>query len=83
MHIGSQITDLQPFRDAFALMRELACDAARATATTSAHLDIGGGLGVPYLERQRDAALAAGIRARRARDAAAISASRSASSPAA
>ena len=29
MHIGSQITDLQPFRDAFALMRELVADAAR------------------------------------------------------
>ena len=35
MHIGSQITDLQPFRDAFTLMRELVADAARAPATPS------------------------------------------------
>ena len=35
MHIGSQITDLAPFRDAFTLMRELVGDAARAPATPS------------------------------------------------
>ena len=34
MHIGSQITDLEPFRNAFRLMRELA-EALRATATRS------------------------------------------------
>lgn len=47
MHIGSQITDLQPFRDAFRLMRELALD-LRADGHALEHLDIGGGLGVPY-----------------------------------
>ena len=47
MHIGSQITDLQPFRDAFALMRELA-QTLRAAGHTLEHLDMGGGLGVPY-----------------------------------
>src|SRR5262245_56579243 len=47
MHIGSQITDLQPFRNAFALMRELAL-ALRASGHPIAHLDLGGGLGVPY-----------------------------------
>ncbi len=47
MHIGSQITDLQPFRDAFALMRDLVGDLRRA-GHAIAHLDIGGGLGVPY-----------------------------------
>ncbi len=47
MHIGSQITDLQPFRDAFVLMRELAVD-LRADGISLSHLDIGGGLGVPY-----------------------------------
>ncbi len=47
MHIGSQITDLSPFRDAFRLMRELALDLRRDGHTLS-HLDIGGGLGVPY-----------------------------------
>jgi len=47
MHIGSQITDLQPYRDAFALMRELA-QTLRADGHAIAHLDMGGGLGVPY-----------------------------------
>ena len=47
MHIGSQITDLQPFRDAFALMRELV-QTLRAAGHTLEHLDMGGGLGVPY-----------------------------------
>jgi diaminopimelate decarboxylase len=47
MHIGSQITDLAPFRDAFALMRELA-QGLLAAGHRLEHLDIGGGLGVPY-----------------------------------
>jgi diaminopimelate decarboxylase len=47
MHIGSQITDLQPFRDAFTLMRELAAELRRAGHSIE-HLDVGGGLGVPY-----------------------------------
>lgn len=47
MHIGSQITDLAPFRDAFALLRDLARD-LKADGIRLEHLDIGGGLGVPY-----------------------------------
>jgi diaminopimelate decarboxylase len=49
MHIGSQITDpaLQPFRDAFQLMRDLAIDLKRAGHALE-HLDLGGGLGVSY-----------------------------------
>lgn len=47
MHIGSQITELGPFRDAFALMREMVLD-LRAQGIELKHLDIGGGLGVPY-----------------------------------
>jgi diaminopimelate decarboxylase len=47
MHIGSQITDLQPFRAAFRLMRELALE-LRAQGHRLEHLDLGGGLGVPY-----------------------------------
>jgi diaminopimelate decarboxylase len=47
MHIGSQITDLAPFRDAFRLMADLARD-LRADGLALEHLDIGGGLGVPY-----------------------------------
>jgi diaminopimelate decarboxylase len=48
MHIGSQITDLQPFRDAFRLMRDLV-GTLRVAGHTLEHLDLGGGLGVPYL----------------------------------
>jgi diaminopimelate decarboxylase len=47
MHIGSQITELAPFRDAFRLMRDLALELRRAGHAIR-HLDIGGGLGVPY-----------------------------------
>jgi diaminopimelate decarboxylase len=47
MHIGSQITELGPFRDAFALMREMVLD-LRSRGIALKHLDIGGGLGVPY-----------------------------------
>ena len=47
MHIGSQITDLAPFRDAFRLMRDLTLK-LRASGHDIRHLDLGGGLGVPY-----------------------------------
>lgn len=47
MHIGSQITDLAPFRDAFRLMADLARD-LKGDGLGLEHLDIGGGLGVPY-----------------------------------
>ena len=49
MHIGSQIIDarLQPFRDAFALLRDLTLELRRAGHQLE-HLDIGGGLGVSY-----------------------------------
>ena len=47
MHIGSQITDLKPFADAFALMRELAGQ-LREDGQTIEFINFGGGLGVPY-----------------------------------
>ena len=47
MHIGSQITELGPFRNAFRLLRELAQALVRDGHPLH-HLDIGGGLGVPY-----------------------------------
>lgn len=47
MHIGSQITDLAPFRKAFTLMAELVAT-LRADNHTISHVDLGGGLGVPY-----------------------------------
>ena len=46
-HIGSQITELQPFDDAFALMVDLV-GALRADGHAIEHVDLGGGLGIPY-----------------------------------
>jgi len=47
MHIGSQITELQPFEDAFKLLRELV-DTLRGDGHAIDHVDVGGGLGIPY-----------------------------------
>ena len=47
MHIGSQITDLTPFADAFALLSEFV-QTLRADGHTISHVDLGGGLGIPY-----------------------------------
>ena len=49
MHIGSQITDLEPFDNATALLAELARD-LMADGHRLHHMDLGGGLGVPYRE---------------------------------
>jgi diaminopimelate decarboxylase len=47
MHIGSQIIDLTPFEDAFALLSEFV-QTLRTDGHTITHVDLGGGLGVPY-----------------------------------
>ncbi len=47
MHIGSQITDLEPFENAFALMANLV-HTLRAAGHNISHVDVGGGLGIPY-----------------------------------
>ncbi|MBN9029204.1 MAG: diaminopimelate decarboxylase [Rhizobiales bacterium 63-7] len=47
MHIGSQITELQPFDDAFRLLKDLVAT-LRADGHAIDHVDIGGGLGIPY-----------------------------------
>ena len=47
MHIGSQITQLQPFDDAFALLADFVRD-LRADGHVIDHVDLGGGLGIPY-----------------------------------
>ncbi|MBX3552725.1 MAG: diaminopimelate decarboxylase [Pseudolabrys sp.] len=47
MHIGSQITDLDPFGDAFALLADFV-RTLRADGHTIEHVDLGGGLGIPY-----------------------------------
>src|SRR3954465_6160566 len=49
MHIGSQITELSPFDDAFALLSEFV-RTLRADGHHIAHVDLGGGLGIPYRE---------------------------------
>ncbi len=47
MHIGSQITDLEPFDNAFALLADFV-RVLRADGHTIDHVDLGGGLGIPY-----------------------------------
>jgi diaminopimelate decarboxylase len=47
MHIGSQITDLSPFRNAFALLKELV-GTLRGQGFTISFVNLGGGLGIPY-----------------------------------
>jgi diaminopimelate decarboxylase len=49
MHIGSQITELGPFDNATQLLAELARDLL-AEGHALRHLDLGGGLGIPYRE---------------------------------
>ena len=47
MHIGSQITDLDPFGNAFALLADFV-RTLRSDGHTISHIDLGGGLGIPY-----------------------------------
>jgi len=47
MHIGSQITALKPFDDAFALLTDFV-HTLRADGHAISHIDLGGGLGIPY-----------------------------------
>jgi diaminopimelate decarboxylase len=47
MHIGSQITDLDPFGNAFALLADFVRE-LRGDGHAISHVDLGGGLGIPY-----------------------------------
>ena len=47
MHIGSQITDLEPFDHAFGVLASLVAQ-LREDGHTIDHVDLGGGLGIPY-----------------------------------
>ncbi|NHF73909.1 diaminopimelate decarboxylase [Paracoccus xiamenensis] len=47
MHIGSQLTDLDPYRQAYAKMADLT-RALRTDGHDIRRLDLGGGLGIPY-----------------------------------
>ena len=49
MHIGSQIVELDPFNDAFALLADFVRQ-LRADGHVIKHVDLGGGLGIPYRE---------------------------------
>lgn len=53
VHIGSQLTQLEPFKLAYQKVAELT-EALRADGHTIKRLDLGGGLGIPY-ERSNDA----------------------------
>jgi len=47
VHIGSQLTDLAPYEQAFTKVADLTA-ALRADGHTISRLDLGGGLGIPY-----------------------------------
>lgn len=47
VHIGSQLADLEPLETAFAKVGQLVAD-LRAAGHAITHVDLGGGLGVPY-----------------------------------
>ena len=47
VHIGSQLTDLEPFEQAYRLVADLAVT-LRADGHDIRRLDLGGGLGIPY-----------------------------------
>ncbi len=49
MHIGSQITELEPFGAAFAFLSDFV-RTLRADGHAISHIDLGGGLGIPYRE---------------------------------
>ena len=51
VHIGSQITSLKPFEAAFTRVRDL-IGTLRADGFDIRHLDLGGGLGIPYDHRR-------------------------------
>lgn len=51
MHIGSQITDLDPFDRAFATLADM-LRVLRADGHAIDHVDLGGGLGIPYWSDQ-------------------------------
>jgi len=51
LHIGSQLTDLEPFKKAFSRLAELVND-LRADGHNIRHIDLGGGLGVRYRDER-------------------------------
>lgn len=60
-HIGSQIFDVEPFRDAADIMLKFIADVKAATGFEATELNLGGGLGVRYTEDDREVDYAAAI----------------------
>ena len=56
MHIGSQLTQMQPFQKAFTLLLSLVKE-LRADGHPISHLDLGGGLGISYHEEDSSLAI--------------------------
>ena len=56
VHIGSQLTYLEPFKNAYIRLRDLVA-MLRADGHEIARLDLGGGLGIPYGDDQTPAVL--------------------------
>ena len=56
-HIGSQIFDLEPFREAAAMMVDFAAQVRDSLAVTLTDLDLGGGIGVRYQDSDRPPSL--------------------------
>ena len=52
-HVGSQIFDVEPFRDAAHIMLQFIADVKAKTGFLATELNLGGGLGVPYTEHDR------------------------------
>jgi diaminopimelate decarboxylase len=56
-HIGSQIFDLAPYRDAIAALTDFAEELKSAIGFELQELDLGGGWGIPYTEEQEPLAM--------------------------
>ncbi|MBQ8717350.1 MAG: diaminopimelate decarboxylase [Clostridia bacterium] len=61
-HIGSQIFDIDPFRDAAGIMLKFIADVKAETGFEATELNLGGGLGVRYTEDDRGIDYADAIR---------------------
>ena len=60
-HIGSQIFDIEPFRDAAGIMLAFIADVKRETGFEAIELNLGGGLGVRYIEEDPTVDYAASV----------------------
>ncbi len=61
-HVGSQIFDIDPFTAAADIMIRFIADVKETTGFEAEELNLGGGLGVPYTEYDRDVDYAGAIR---------------------